>query len=142
MPSAARSFWLRSEMRVKRWLCGMYSAVVKRAGAAAPAARSPAKAQRRTSARGLRRLRRAQVRLNDVVDEGEVACLLAVAVDRRAPAGEACGDEPRNDRRVLARGILAGTVDVEVAQGHRREAVGAAHHQAELLLVLLGDRIH
>ncbi len=104
--------------------------------------RLPAAADVERHAVGLgRRLRRAQVRLDDVVDVGEVARLLAVAVHLGAGAGEAGHREPRHDRRVLGLGVLPRPVDVEVAQRHRRHAVAAIHAGAVDLERELAGRV-
>ncbi len=75
-----------------------------------------------------RGLRRAQVRVHDVGDVGEVARLFAVAVDDGALAGQQRRDEARDDAGILRAGVLPRAEDVEVAQGHRLEAVGARPH--------------
>src|SRR5437879_1410111 len=62
------------------------------------------------------RFRRQHVRLDDVLDVGEVASLLAVAVDRDRPSVRDRGDEARNDRRILRGRILVRAEDVEVPQ--------------------------
>src|SRR6188472_3481644 len=51
-----------------------------------------------------------------VVDVGEVARLLAVAVDRHLLTGGDRGDEERDHGRVLGEGALPRPVDVEVPQ--------------------------
>ena len=71
-----------------------------------------------------RRVGGQQVAVDDVVDVREVARLLAVAEDRRPPAGQHFGDELRDHGRVLALRILPRAEDVEVADRHRFQAVG------------------
>ena len=66
-----------------------------------------------------RRRRRQEVRGDRVVDEAEVAGLLAVAVDDGGLTGERRGDEVRDDRGVLAVRVLARAEDVEVAERDR-----------------------
>ena len=64
------------------------------------------------------------VRVDDVVDVGEVAGLLAVAVDASGSPRRR-RDEARDDRRILRDRVLARAEDVEVAQRHGLEAVDA-----------------
>src|SRR5437762_4408535 len=65
-----------------------------------------------------------EVRRDDVADEHVVARLAAVAVDRRAPAVHQPAAEDGDDAG-LAERVLAGPVDVAVAQRHGAEAVQA-----------------
>ena len=69
----------------------------------------------------LARVGRAQRRVDDVRDVGEVARLLAVAVDRDRLAARDRGDEERHHRRVLRERALPRAEDVEVAQHDRLE---------------------
>ena len=90
-----------------------------------------------TSPAAPRRLDGAEHAVHDVGDVGEVARLLAVAVDHRLPALEQRRGEQRDDARVRRPRILSRPEHVEVADGHRLEAVEAREH----LAVLLGDQL-
>ncbi len=78
-------------------------------------------------------LARLEVRVHDVVDEGEVARLLPVAVNRRRSVGEEPGHEDRDHRRVVGGGVLLWPEDVEIAQRHRVEPIERAEHAAVVL---------
>ena len=85
----------------------------------------------------LRRLAGAQHAVDDVGDVGEVARLLAVAVDDRLAVLEKRRREERDDAGVRRSRILPRTEDVEVANRHRLEAVQPREH----LAVLFGDEL-
>ena len=85
--------------------------------------------------------RREHVRLDHVVDVGEVARHGAVAVDRRPLAGERRGDELGHDRRVLGVRVLARPEHVEVAQDHRLDAVEGAERVDVVLARDLGRAV-
>ena len=86
-------------------------------------------------------LHRPDVRLDHVGDEGEVAGLLPVAVDDRGLPIEQPGDELRDHRRVLGLGVLAGAVDVEVAQEYCPDAEEVREDLPVTLVRKLGDRV-
>lgn len=81
------------------------------------------------------------VRLDGVIDEGEVAGLLAVAVDDGTLAVEHEVDELRDDRSVVAVGVLARAEDVEVPERGRVDVVEVAELERELLGVVLRERV-
>ena len=80
-----------------------------------------------------RRGRRKEDRLDDVGNVDEVARLLAVAVEDRPLPGAEGVDEAGDGRGVGAARILAGTVDVEEAQGDGLETVRPPEDGAEVL---------
>src|SRR5207245_2685714 len=92
-------------------------------------------------ARHPRRRHREQVSLHHVVDVGEVARLLAVAVHLERLARERLGEEARDHGRVLRLRVLPRPEDVEVAQAHRLEPVEAREGLAVVLRRQLGDRV-
>ena len=92
-------------------------------------------------ARSLGRVGCPDVRVDDVVDVGEVAGLLAVAVDRHGLACVDRGDEARHDRGVLRSRVLARTEDVEVAERDRLEPVDARERDGVALRGELRDRV-
>ena len=61
---------------------------------------------------------------HDVGHVCEVARLMTVAIDRRPSSGEHRGEEQRNHGGIRAVGVLPGTENVEVTQGHGLETVG------------------
>src|ERR1051325_9751078 len=79
-----------------------------------------------------RRLARQQVGAHDVGDVDEVPRLPAVAADHRRLAAQRGEDEPRDDRCVRRRRVLARTENVEVAQRHGLKAVGGGKRPAIL----------
>ena len=79
-----------------------------------------------TSPARLRRVAGAQHAVDDVGDVGEVARLLAVAVDRRLLAVEQRREKSEMTPEYGRSGILARPEDVEVADRHRLEAVQRA----------------
>ena len=80
---------------------------------------------------------RRDVGVGDVADEREVARLHAVAEDPRRAAVQQPVARDRDDAR-LAGPVLAGPVDVAVAQGERRNAVAFAEGREVDLLRPLG----
>ena len=80
----------------------------------------------------VRRLARAQHAVDDVGDVGEVARLLAVAVDGRPAPGDERGRKQRDDAGVRRARILPRSEHVEVADDHRLEAVEPVEHLAVL----------
>jgi hypothetical protein len=90
---------------------------------------------------GFGRLGGPAVGVHDVVDVGEVARLVAVAVDLERLPGECPQDEARDHRRVLRGRVLPRAEDVEVAQAHRLHAVQALPHRRVLLAGRLGHRV-
>ena len=87
------------------------------------------------------RVGREQVRRDDVLDVGEVARLLAVAVDGDGPALGDRADEPRHDRRILRGRVLAAPEDVEVPQRDGLDPVHPREADAEPLRSELGDGV-
>ena len=86
-------------------------------------------------------LERQQDPAHDVAHVDEVARLLAVLEDHRRAAVEQARGEDRGHAGVGVGQRLPRAVDVEEAQRHRRDAVGGAGDQAQLLVVALGDRV-
>ena len=82
-----------------------------------------------------------QIRRHDILDEREVASLLAIAVDDGRLASQQSRDEARDHRRVLRFRILARAEYVEVPQPHGLEPVDAWKHLGEHLRCRLGDRV-
>jgi hypothetical protein len=78
-----------------------------------------------------------QVRVDDIVDVGEVTCLRPVSVDDGSRTREAREGEPGNDCGVLAGWILPGTIDVEIAKADRRNI----HRQREGATVGLAGKL-
>src|SRR5690349_9565558 len=66
---------------------------------------------------------RQEVGPHDVLDEREVPARLPVAVDRRAPALEDRGREPRDHRGVFRVRVLAGPEHVEIPKDDRLDPV-------------------
>jgi len=81
------------------------------------------------------------IRLNGVVDEREVTGLLAVTVDDGALPVEHQRDELRDDRGVVAVGVLTRAEDVEVAERGRVDVVEVTRLECEFLRVVLRERI-
>ena len=75
----------------------------------------------------------AKVGFHDIVDENEVAGLLAVAVNGRLPALGDRRDELRNDGGVGPVRVLAGAVNVKVAQRDGLQAVQPEKVAAKVL---------
>src|SRR5262249_50278066 len=71
-----------------------------------------------------------EVGAHDVVDEGEVARLLPVAVDLERLAVQRLLEEARDDGRVLRLGVLPRAEDVEVAEAHGFHPVQPGEHLA------------
>ena len=82
-----------------------------------------------------------QVGPHDVAHVDEVARLAAVFEDeRRLPVEKTRGEDGAR-ARVGVRERLTGPVHVEVTKRDGRYAVGPSHHEAVLLLILLGDGV-
>ena len=92
-------------------------------------------------ARRLRRVGREQVGAHGVGDEGEVAALLAVAVDARGLAAQARRREARHHGGVLALRILARSEHVEVAERDGLESVELVIEPAIDLARVLLERV-
>ena len=92
-------------------------------------------------AAGVRRLAGPQHAVDDVGDVGEVARLLAVAVDGRRPSVEQRRREQRDHARVGRRGILPRAEHVEVADADGLEAVEPGEHPQVLLAHQLLQRV-
>jgi hypothetical protein len=84
--------------------------------------------------------RRAQVRVDDVVDVDVVACLLAVSEDRGPAAVQHLAAEDR-DHAGLAERVLPRAVDVAVAERDGRESVETGEDLAVLLGAELGETV-
>ena len=67
-------------------------------------------------------------------------CSPSSKIERRVAVEQARGED-RGDAGVRVRQRLARAVDVEEAQRDRRDAVGRAGDEAQLLVVALGDRV-
>jgi hypothetical protein len=86
------------------------------------------------------RVDRAQVGVDDVAHVHVVARLLAVAEDLGSPALQQRAAEDR-DHPGLAERVLAGAVDVAVAQRDRRQPMQAREQRAVVLGAELGQAI-
>ena len=84
---------------------------------------------------------REEVGLDDVGDVSEVAGLVAVFEKDGWVAVEQAPGEDGGDAGVGVGKSLAGTVDVEVAQGDDGDVVGAAHGEAHFFLVFFADGV-
>lgn len=73
-----------------------------------------------------------QIGANDVCDVDEIAGLFAIAIDDGGTVGHDGFDEFGDDRGVGGRGRLAGSVDIELAQGDGFESVRLVEHTAEV----------
>ena len=82
-----------------------------------------------------------EVRVDGVVDVGEVSRLQPVAVDGRRPPREGGREEVGDDGRVLRTRVLAGPEHVEVAQRDGFKAVQCMEDPAVILTRQLADRI-
>ena len=82
-----------------------------------------------------------QVGADDVPHVGEVAALPAVLVEHGGLTVEEPAGEDGGHSRVGVREGLPRAIGVEVAQGDRGKAVGAADGETELLLVALGHGV-
>lgn len=82
-----------------------------------------------------------QVGLDDIGDVGEIAALEAVFVDHGGLAVEQAGRKDGGDAGVGVREGLASAVDVEIAQGHGGDLVGAANGEEHLFVVALVDSV-
>ena len=87
------------------------------------------------------RLEGQKICLDDIADVHKVARLVAVFKDQRPLIVEQARGKNGADARVRVRKSLPRPVDIEKAQRHRGYSVSVAEHQAELFLVLFGDRI-
>lgn len=86
-------------------------------------------------------MRGQQVALDGVLNEGEVAALLAVAVNDGHLAGKHAATEDGENAGVLRGGILMRTEDVEVAQADGFKAVDAGEGTHVVLAGELGDGV-
>src|SRR5712664_1709049 len=87
------------------------------------------------------RLQRPKIRLHDIANVYKITRLLAVLKNPRTLIVEKSRGKDGADAGVRIRESLPRPIHIEKAQRDGRDSVSAAEHQAELFLVLLGDRI-
>src|SRR5581483_1741148 len=93
------------------------------------------------AAGGIRAFQGEAGRARNIVDADEVALLLAIFEDEGRMSVEQARGEDGHHAGIRIGKRLARTVDVEETEGDGRNAVRAAEHEAELLLVEFGERI-
>src|SRR6266404_6131994 len=87
------------------------------------------------------RLQRPEICLHYIADVYKIARLLAVLKNPRTLIVEKSRGEDGANAGVRIRESLPRPIHIEKAQRDGRDSVSAAEHQAELFLVLLGDRV-